>query len=35
MQMAEVIIEGVNLLEEIRKSEAKDNEVIKTVEEIK
>jgi len=33
--MAEVIIEGVNLLEEIRKSEAKDNEVIKTVEEIK
>ena len=33
--MAEVIIEGVNLLEEIRKSEAKDDEMIKAIEEIK
>jgi len=30
-----VIIEGVDLLEKIRKSKAKDNEVVKTVEEIK
>ena len=35
IQVAKVIIEGVNLLEEIRKLEAKDNEVIKAVEEIK
>jgi len=33
--MGEVIIEGVNILEKIRKSEAKDNEVIKVVEEMK
>ena len=33
--MAEVIIEGVDLLEKIRKLEAKDNKVIKAVEEIK
>jgi len=33
--VAEVIIEGVNLLEEIRKSEAKDDEMIKAIEEIK
>ena len=33
--MAEVIIKGVNLLEEIRKSEAKDDEMIKAIEEIK
>jgi len=30
-----VIVEGVNILEKIRKSEAKDNKVIKAVEEIK
>ena len=28
-------MEGVNILEKIRKSEAKDNKVIKAVEEIK
>jgi len=33
--VAEVIIKGVNLLEEIRKSEAKDDEMIKAIEEIK
>jgi len=33
--MAEVMIEGVNLLVEIKKLEAKDNKVIKTVEEMK
>jgi len=31
----EVVIKGVNLLEEIRKSNTKDNEVIKAIEEIK
>jgi len=35
MQVVEVIIDEVNLLEKIRGSEAKDNEVIKTVEEMK
>jgi len=30
-----VIVEGVDILEKIRKSEAKDNEVIKAVEEMK
>ena len=34
-QVAEVIINGVNLLEKIRKSEAKDDEVIRAVEEMK
>ena len=34
-QVTEVVIKGVDLLEEIRKSDAKDNEVIKAVEEIK
>ena len=33
--MIKVVIEGVDLLEKIRKSKAKDNEVVKTVEEIK
>jgi len=33
--VVEVIIEGVDLLEEIRKSEAKNNKVIKAVEEMK
>jgi len=31
----EVIIEGIDILDRIRKSEAKDNEVVKVVEEIK
>jgi len=35
VQVVEVIIEGVNLLEEIRKSEAKNDKVIKAVEEMK
>jgi len=35
MQVIEVIIDGVDLLEKIRELEAKDNEVIKAVEEIK
>jgi len=34
-QVAEVIINGVDLLEKIRKSEAKDNKVVKAVEEMK
>jgi len=34
-RMEEVIIEGVDILKKIRKSEAKDNEVIKVVEEMK
>jgi len=33
--VVKIVIEGVDLLEKIRKSEAKDNEVIKVVEEIK
>jgi len=35
MQVAEVIIDRVDLLEKIRKSEAKDDEVVKAVEEMK
>jgi len=35
MQVAEVIIDGVDLLEKIRGSEAKDDEVVKAVEEMK
>jgi len=35
MQVAEVIIDGVDLLERIRGSEAKDDEVIKAVKEMK
>jgi len=31
----EIIVDGVDLLEEIRKSKVKDNEVVKAVEEIK
>ena len=34
-QMTEVVIKRVDLLEEIRKSDAKDDEVIKVVKEIK
>jgi len=35
MQVAKVIIDGVDLLEKIRGLEAKDNEIIKAVEEMK
>jgi len=35
IQVMEVIIKGVDLLEEIRKSDAKDDKVIKVVEEMK
>ena len=35
IQMTEVVIEGVDLLEKIRKSKAKDNKVVKAVEEMK
>ena len=35
MQVTEVVIEEIDLLEKIRKSETKDNKVIKAVEEIK
>jgi len=35
MQVAEVMIEEVNLLEKIRGSEARNNEVIKAIEEMK
>jgi len=31
----EIIVEGVDLLEEVRQSKVKDNEVVKVVEEIK
>ena len=34
-EIVEVIIEGVDLLEEVRKSKIKDDEVIKAVEEMK
>jgi len=35
VRVAEVIIEGVDLLDKVRKCEAKDNEVVKAVEEMK
>ena len=35
MEMVEIIVDGVDLLEEVRKSKVKDNEVVKVVEEIK
>ena len=35
IQVTEVVIKEVDLLEEIRKLDAKDNEVIKAIEEIK
>ena len=35
MRTAEVIIEGVDLLDKVRKSEAKDDEIVKAVEEMK
>jgi len=34
-QIAEVIIDGIDLLEKIRGSEAKDDKVVKAVEEMK
>ena len=33
--MAEVVIEGVDLLDKVRKCEVRDDEVIKAVEEMK
>ena len=35
IKVTEVVIEGVDLLDKMRKCEAKDNEVVKAVEEIK
>jgi len=35
MERVEVIVEGVDLLEKVRKSKVKDNEVVKAVEEMK
>ena len=35
MERVEVIVEGVDLLEKVRESKVKDNEVVKAVEEIK
>ena len=35
MERIEVIVEGVDLLEKVRKSKVKDDEVVKAVEEIK
>jgi len=34
-EMVEIIVDGVDLLEEVRKSKVKDNEVVKAEEEIK
>ena len=34
-ETVEIIVEGVNLLEQVRQSKVKDNKVIKVVEEIK
>ena len=34
-QVSEVVIKGVNILDKIRKSEIKDDEVIKAMEEMK
>ena len=35
MERVEVIVEGVDLLEKVRESKVKDNEIVKAVEEIK
>jgi len=35
IQVSEVIIEGIDILDRIRKSEAKDDKVVKVVEEMK
>jgi len=34
-EVVKIIVNGVDLLEEVRKSKVKDNEVVKAVEEIK
>ena len=34
-EIVEIIIDGVDLLEEVRKSKVKDNEVVKAIEEMK
>jgi len=34
-EVVEIIVDGVDLLEEVRKSKVKDDEVVKVVEEIK
>jgi len=34
-EAVEIIVDGVNLLEEVRKSKVKDDKVVKTVEETK
>jgi len=34
-EVVEIIVDGVDLLEEVRKSKVKDNEMIKAVEEMK
>ena len=34
-ETAEIIVDGVDLLEKVRKSKVKDNEVVKVVEEMK
>jgi len=35
IQVTEIIIEGVDLLDKVRKSKARDDEVVKAVEEMK
>jgi len=35
MEIVEIIVDGVDLLEEVRKSKVKDDEIVKVVEEIK
>jgi len=35
MEMVEIIIEGVDLLKKVKQSKVKDDEVVKTVEEMK
>ena len=35
IQVIKVVIKGIDLLEKIRKSEAKDDEIVKAIEEIK
>ena len=35
IEVVEIIVDGVHLLEEVRKSKVKDDEVVKAVEEMK
>jgi len=35
IEAVEIIVDGIDLLEEVRKSKVKDDEVVKVVEEIK